>query len=70
MAWTVSPWTVFCEASGAAPNAPKSTFANDRFIARLMMMDRMKPDAPSSAPAMMRTLLPIAKPVAAEARPA
>jgi len=30
----------------------------------------MNPPAPSSAPAMMRTLLPIAKPVALAARPA
>ncbi len=35
-----------------------------------MMIERMKPDAPSSAPAMIRRLLSIAKPVADAARPA
>ena len=57
-------------ASARRPNAPKSTFANERFIAWLMMIERMKPEAPSSAPAMISTLLPMAKPVAAAARPA
>ena len=52
------------------PNAPNNTFAKERFIAFDMISDRMKPDAPSSAPAMIRTLLPIAKPVADAARPA
>ncbi len=33
-------------------------------------MERMNPEAPSSAPAMMSTLFPMANPVAAEARPA
>src|SRR6266540_2848025 len=65
MAWTVSPCDVRAAASGAAPNAPKSTFVKERFIARLMMIERMKPEAPSSAPAMTRTLLPMANPVGA-----
>ena len=46
------------------------TFWNDRFIALLITIDRMNPDAPSRAPAMMRTLLPMAKPIAEAARPA
>ena len=57
-------------ASGAAPNAPNSTLVNERFIALLISIDSMKPDAPSSAPAMISTLLPSAKPVADAARPA
>ena len=55
-----SPW----------PNAPKSTLPNERFIARLITMERINPDAPSSAPAMISTLLSSAKPVADAARPA
>ena len=57
-------------AAGAAPNAPKMMFANERFIAFDIMSERMKPPAPSSAPAMISTLLPIANPVALAARPA
>ena len=70
MACTASPWVERAEDLAGAPNAPKSTFPKDRFMARLMMIERMKPEAPSSAPAMMSTLLPMAKPVAEEARPA
>ena len=51
------------------PNAPKSTLANERFMALLIRIDRMNPDAPSSAPAMMSTTLSIAKPVAHAASP-
>ena len=61
---------VFVDTVGAAPNAPKMTLLNERFIALLITIDRMNPDAPSSAPAMISTLLPIANPVAAEASPA
>jgi hypothetical protein len=43
---------------------------NERFIAFDMMIERMNPLAPSSAPAMMSTVLPMAKPVALAARPA
>ena len=39
-------------------------------MAWLMRIERMKPEAPSSAPAMISTLLPMAKPVAEAARPA
>src|ERR1041385_5007896 len=51
------------------PKAPKSTFENERFIALLIRIERMKPDAPSSDPEMMRMTLPSAKPVAHDARP-
>src|ERR1041385_4107667 len=51
------------------PIAPKSTFVNERFIALLIRIERMKPDAPSSDPEMMRMTLPSAKPVAHDARP-
>ena len=51
------------------PNAPNSTLANERFIAFDIRIDNRNPDAPSSAPQMMRMLLPIAKPVAAAASP-
>jgi hypothetical protein len=67
---TVRSCAFFALGGGGDPNAPNSTFPKDRFIARLMMMERMNPEAPSSAPAMMRTLLPMANPVADEARPA
>ena len=50
--------------TAAAPNAPKSTFPNDRFIALLIRTESRNPEAPSSAPAMMRTLFPMANPVA------
>ena len=36
---TLSPVAVFVETAGAAPNAPNSTFANERFIA-LLISDR------------------------------
>ena len=52
------------------PTAPKSTLVKERFIARLMRMERKKPEAPSRAPAMISTLLLMAKPVAAAASPA
>ena len=39
-------------------------------MARHMMTDSTTPDAPSSAPAMMRSLLLSTKPVAQAARPA
>src|SRR5678815_4685710 len=57
-------------AAGAPPpNAPNSTFENERFIAFDMRTDSRKPEAPSSEPQMMRMLLPSANPVAAAARP-
>src|SRR5688500_6317312 len=55
--------------AGAPPNAPNSTFENDRFIAFDISIESRNPDAPSSAPQMIRMLLPSANPVAAAARP-
>ena len=52
------------------PNAPKSTFVIERFIALHITIDRMNPEPPSRVPAMISTLFEIANPVAAEARPA
>src|SRR4051812_46161043 len=57
-------------AAGAAPTAPNKTLANERFIALDIIMPRMNPEPPSSAPQMMSTLLPSANPVAAAANPA
>src|SRR4029079_3963372 len=51
------------------PNAPNSTFVNERFIALLIRIERMNPDAPSSEPLMMRITLPSANPVAHDANP-
>ena len=48
---------------------PNKTLSTDRFMARLMIVVRMKPDAPTSAPPMISTLLLSTKPVAAAARP-
>jgi hypothetical protein len=42
----------------------------ERFMAFDMMMERMRPDDPSSAPAMMSNLLLRTKPMAAADRPA
>ena len=52
------------------PNAPNSTFVNERFIARHMMIERIRPDDPSSAPAVMSSLFSITNPIATAARPA
>ncbi len=43
---------------------------NDRFIARHMITDRMKPDDPSSAPAVMSSLFSSTKPIATADSPA
>ena len=43
---------------------------NERFIARHMMIDRISPDDPSSAPAMISSLFCSTKPIATAARPA
>ena len=42
---------------------------NERFIALLIKIERMNPDAPSSAPEMIRISLLMAKPVAHAASP-
>src|SRR2546428_8700412 len=49
------------------PNAPNSTFENDRFIARHMMIERIRPLDPSSAPAVTRSFESSTKPIATEA---
>src|SRR5436190_24368548 len=67
---TVSPADDFALiAAVSLPKAPNNTLVNERFIALLIKIDRMKPDAPSSEPEMIRMTLPMAKPVAHEARP-
>ena len=52
------------------PKAPNSTLVIERFIARHMRMERMKPDDPSSEPVMIWILLSSMKPIAASVRPA
>ena len=52
------------------PKAPNSTLVKERFIARHMITDRMKPEEPSSAPAMISSLLSSTNPIAAADRPA
>ena len=54
----------------SCPKAPNRTLVNDRFIAFDMFTDRMKPDAPSSAPATISSLLSSTKPIAAAESPA
>ena len=53
----------YCETIGKAGKEPV-------LVARHMSTERMKPEKPFSVPAMMSTLLLIAKPVAVAARPA
>jgi len=43
---------------------------NERFMARHMITDRMKPDDPSRAPAVMRSLFSRTKPIATADKPA
>ena len=52
------------------PKAPNRTLVNDRFIAFDMLTERMKPEAPSSAPAMISSLLLSTNPIAAAESPA
>src|SRR5258706_125770 len=54
----------------ACPNAPKSTFANDRFIALHMITERMNPEDALIAPATISSRFPSANPIAAQAAPA
>ena len=51
------------------PNAPKSTFAIERFIAFAISSVSSVPEAPTSIPATMRTVESSTKPVAEAARP-
>ena len=53
----------------AAPKPLNRTLPNDRFIALHMMLVRMMPLAPTSAPVMMSRLLRITKPAAQAANP-
>ena len=57
-------------AACTCPNAPNSTLVNERFIALHMITDRMKPDDPSSAPAMISSLLSSTNPIATADSPA
>ncbi len=43
---------------------------NERFIALHITIDRIRPEAPSSAPAVMSSLFSMTKPIATAARPA
>ena len=52
------------------PKPPNSTFVNERFIARHMMIDRIRPLAPSSAPATTSRRLSSTKPIATADKPA
>ncbi len=52
------------------PNAPNNTFVNERFIALDMFTERIKPEAPSNAPATINNLLPSTNPIAAAESPA
>ena len=51
------------------PNAPKRTFAMERFIARLISIVSSVPDAPTSMPLTISTLFESSNPVAAAASP-
>ena len=51
------------------PNAPKRTFAIERFIARPIISVSSVPEAPTSMPLTMSTLFSSSNPVAAAARP-
>ena len=66
--------TVFASPAAAVactwPKAPNSTLVNERFIALHMMIERISPDDPSSAPAMISSLFSSTKPIATADRPA
>ena len=53
----------------AAPNPPRITLMNERFIARHMMYERIAPDDPTSEPAMISMGLLSEKPMPAAAQP-
>src|SRR6266446_2734079 len=65
---TVSCFHSFCSPAARAgcafPNAPNRTFVNERFMARHMMIERMRPLDPSSAPAVTSSLLSRTNPIA------
>ena len=58
-------------ASAISPfaTAPNNTLRRERFIALHIMLVKIIPDAPTSDPETIRTLLPITKPVADAAKP-
>jgi hypothetical protein len=53
----------------SSPKPEKKTLPSERFIATHMICVRMRPEAPTSAPLMIRTLLASTKPVIAAAMP-
>ena len=55
--------------SETVPNAPKSTFIAERFMARHMSSASRKPEVPSSEPVMIWILFISTKPIAASASP-
>src|SRR6266699_3187458 len=55
---TVLASSCTCAPSFTAPTAPKSTLVKERFIARLIIIARKKPEVPSSAPAISSALPP------------
>ena len=55
--------------SAVGPMVENITLTSERFIALHMIIVRMMPDAPTSEPLMISTVLLITKPVAAAARP-
>ena len=71
---TVSCFHSFCSPIAAVfctvPNAPNRTLVNERFMARHMMIERIRPLEPSSAPAVTRSLLLSTNPIATAERPA
>ena len=70
----VADFAVRCSTAPATactwPNAPNSTLVNERFIALHMMIDRIRPDDPSSAPAVISSLFSSTNPIATADRPA
>jgi len=56
-------------APSCAPKPPNTTLRIERFIARHMMMLRIAPLEPTSAPVTMSRSLPSMKPAAAAAQP-
>jgi hypothetical protein len=51
------------------PKPPKTTFKIERFMARHMMIERIVPLAPTSAPVTIKRSLASTKPAAAAAQP-
>ena len=66
---TRSPSSARPAAAEPVPKALNRTFASERFIARHMMPVRMSPEAPTSAPEMMRALFSSTNPADAAASP-